>query len=153
MKQQAIKTIAILGFLCVLTAAPAYSQAKQLKATIPFTFIADGKTLPAGTYTIDRIRKDPSVLVLQEQTSLDTAVVFTMPVEGSVTQEQSKLVFHRYGDEYFLAQIWTSGRSLGRELSESRVERTIRRNLAKNSSKSGITQTPSGVGTVVLLAN
>jgi len=151
MKQQAIKTIAILGFLCVITAAPAYSQAKQLKANIPFSFIADGKTLPAGTYRIDCMRKDPGVLVLQEQNSLDTAVVFTMPVESSVMQEQSKLVFNRYGEEYFLAQILYAGRSLGRELSESRVERTIR--LAKNNSKSGVAQTPSRVGTVVLLAN
>ena len=150
MKQQAIKTIAILGFLCVLTAAPAYSQARQLKANIPFSFIADGKTLPAGSYRIDRMRKDPGVLVLQEQNSLDTAVVFTMPVESSVMQEQSKLVFHRYGEEYFLAQILYAGRSLGRELSESRVERTIR--LAKNTSKSGA-RTPSRVATVVLLAN
>ena len=151
MKQHAMKTIATLGFLFMLT-APAYSQARELKATIPFPFIADEKTLPAGTYRIEPIGKDSGVLVLKEQNSLDTAVVSTMPVQTTVIQEQSKLVFHRYGEDYFLVQILFADRNLGRELSESRAERTIRRNLAKNNSKSGVAQTPSSVGTVTLLA-
>ena len=154
MKKNAIKTLAILGFLCMFTAAPAYSQTQQLTTNIPFPFIADGKSLPAGTYRIDRIRKNSAgVLVLQEQNSFETAVVFTMPVQSTVMQEEAKLVFHRYGEEYFLTQIWSAGRNIGYELSESNTKRTIRRTLAKNSPKSEAGQTKSTVETVVLPAN
>ena len=62
MKQQALRTIAILGFLLMLTAAPAYSQAEQLRANIPFPFIVGEKTLPAGTYRVERVRTDSSLV-------------------------------------------------------------------------------------------
>jgi hypothetical protein len=42
--------------------------------------------------------------------------------ESSKTPERSKLVFHRYGDRYFLAQIWVAGYNSGRELPKSRQE-------------------------------
>ncbi len=44
------------------------------------------------------------------------------------------LVFRRYGDQYFLFQVWPAASTTGRTLSESRGEREIERNLAANSS-------------------
>ena len=38
---------------------------------------------------------------------------------AQLTSEQSKLVFHRYGDRYFLAQIWMAGSNSGQELPKS----------------------------------
>jgi len=52
-----------------------------------------------------------------------------MPVRASATQDEAKLVFHKYGDQYFLSQIWTTGDATGRELLMPRLERQ----LAKNS--------------------
>ena len=39
--------------------------------------------------------------------------------ESSKAQETTKLVFHRYGDQYFLAQVWTEGNDRGSELPKS----------------------------------
>ena len=36
--------------------------------------------------------------------------------ESSQPQEKTKLVFHRYGDQYFLAQIWRRRDNRGSEL-------------------------------------
>jgi hypothetical protein len=38
------------------------------------------------------------------------------------------LVFHRYGSQYFLAQVWSAGNSEGRELPRSRAEREVASN-------------------------
>jgi hypothetical protein len=37
------------------------------------------------------------------------------------------LVFHRYGDQHFLYQVWPAGGTNGRELVKSRNERELRR--------------------------
>ncbi len=42
--------------------------------------------------------------------------------------KQSKLVFHRYGDRYFLAQLWVAGSDSGRELAQSPREMEVARN-------------------------
>ena len=52
-----------------------------------------------------------------------------------MTQEETKLVFHRYGEEYFLAQIWPPVATLAVNYPKSQRERTVRRELAKNSTK------------------
>jgi hypothetical protein len=46
-------------------------------------------------------------------------------------KNESTLVFHKYGDQYFLEQIWTGGEQDGTQLPESRGERTARRQIAQ----------------------
>jgi hypothetical protein len=38
-------------------------------------------------------------------------------------------LFHRYGDTYFLAQIWMQGEKQGRELRKTRRETEMAKNL------------------------
>lgn len=42
------------------------------------------------------------------------------------------LVFHRYGDTYFLSEVVTAGEDTARELTPSRSERQLQRELASN---------------------
>jgi hypothetical protein len=57
-----------------------------------------------------------------------------MPVRASETQEEARLVFHQYGDQYFLSQIWTAGGNTGRELLMPRWERQLAKNAVKGRS-------------------
>jgi hypothetical protein len=43
----------------------------------------------------------------------------------------SALVFHRYGDRYFLSQIWVQGEELGRELPMTKPEKELRASNAR----------------------
>lgn len=47
----------------------------------------------------------------------------------------ARLVFNRYGEEYFLSQVWTDGGQLGRELPKSKRERSLEKVLAQHASK------------------
>ncbi len=99
---------------------------------IPFSFIVGQKTLPAGEYTLEPNRKDSDyVWLVQRRDGHATALFTTMPVRASETQEEAKLVFHKYGEQYFLSQIWEAGESAGRALIKSNRERALERQTEK----------------------
>jgi len=130
MKKQFLGTLSILSFLLMLTAATASAQSARSKAiNIPFNFIAGQKTLPAGEYTVEPNRKDfDKVWLIQGRDGQASVLVMTMPAPANNTQESAKLVFHKYGDQYFLSQIWTPGGDTGRELLMPRLERQLAKN-------------------------
>jgi hypothetical protein len=51
----------------------------------------------------------------------------TIPVVTNTPMSKGSLVFHRYGEEYFLSEIWPAGGLTGRELPKSRAERDLMR--------------------------
>jgi electron transfer flavoprotein alpha/beta subunit len=77
------------------------AQNHQMKANIPFAFTLGSKTLPAGRYTISSPLPDV-VTVRNDQNRMTAASA----VYGSDKQSaNSVLVFHRYGNQYFLEEI------------------------------------------------
>jgi hypothetical protein len=109
----------------LLAAAPGFAQA-DLKASVPFGFYAGNNGLPAGTYKLDL---DNSGMVwIHREDRRGRAVVSTVGIGGSDFERESKLVFHRYGDEYFLTELWVSGRSTGRKFGRTPREGRIARN-------------------------
>jgi|SRR5882724_1665356 len=126
MKKQALKTFTILNLLLILTAVSVSAQFQRSKvANIPFSFVVGGRTLPAGEYTIKPNRRNPEVWLVQSRDGHASAIFTTMAVASIEGQEKSKLVFHKYGDRYFLSQIWSLGDNSGRELLMPRLEREL----------------------------
>lgn len=72
----------------------------------------------------------------------------TNPVETASPKDKPTLVFHRYGDQYFLFQIWPAGVTTGRELFKSRSERKIEHNLAANASAGKMAKSQTAEKTV-----
>jgi hypothetical protein len=56
-------------------------------------------------------------------------------VQANEIQRHSKLVFRRYGDEYFLREVWISGAMTGREFPMSRRERQVAQASEKDRSR------------------
>jgi len=123
----------MLNLLLAVAAVSVMAQTPRTKSTtIPFSFNVGEKTLPAGEYTVARFRRDSEVVWLVEsRDGRDKALINTNPLRANETESKGKLVFRRYGDRYFLSQIWTpgnAGRELRRpksisELAENNVER------------------------------
>ena len=133
MKKQAYTVIAMIvlaGSLAVSAKAQTNGRI-ALIANIPFQFSIGNKSLPAGEYTVRSI-SDPSsnvLLRIQSRDGKTCAMLQTSTVEGKA-QERAKLVFHRYGNQYFFAQAWVDGDSTGLEPQKSRAERVAERELA-----------------------
>lgn len=97
---------AILLTACVafvtLAATPSHSQV-LIKADVPFSFSAGYGVLPAGEYGITRTGQ-MALLLSSGQRGIELMMPKTTDWRSDF--DTPKLVFHRYGAEYFLAEIW-----------------------------------------------
>jgi hypothetical protein len=124
MKRQALTLISVLGLL--LAAGSAYAQTINVRANVPFNFIVNKGTLPAGQYSIQSLGTAAGrTLFIRSSDMGDKALVNTNGVEKAAPSEQTKLVFLRYGDRYFLSQIWVKGDSAGHQLPKSPRESEV----------------------------
>jgi len=104
-----------------------------IRASIPFDFIVRGRTLPAGKYEITRISDEPVGLLIRSlDDKRDKAVFETEPVYNRKLARNDELVFHRYGESYFLSEILTASEDRGEELTPSHAERKLQREVARN---------------------
>ena len=135
MRNQTLRTMVITSIVVVVSALSANAQAgNTVVVRIPFDFNVAGKTLPAGQYIISRSTPSSSegLLIRNEKRG---AHVQTKTVKTQELQKQTQVIFKRYGDEYFLFQIWISGRTTGRELFKSSSERALDHEFALRATK------------------
>jgi len=140
MKNVVAKGFAKLGLLAVITIIAVSASAKaqsldyRLTANIPFDFSVSGKKLPAGKYCVSRaqVSNGDAVVQIRSTDGHESITRLTIPVSMLNPAKDSSLVFHRYGDEYFLSEIWPAGGSTGRELPKSRAERDLARKAQDN---------------------
>ena len=133
MKKQAytmIAMIVLVGSLAISAKAQTNGRI-ALIANIPFHFSIGNKSLPAGEYTVQSISDDSrnAVLRIQSRDGKTSAMLQTSAIEGKAL-DRAKLVFHRYGNQYFFAQAWVDGDSRGLEAQKSRAERAAEREIA-----------------------
>jgi len=84
-----------------------------MKVNIPFAFSAENHSLPEGEYLVLTVTPERSIRIVSAD-GKHTAIVNTLPNYAKSPSESSRLVFHRYGNEYFLAQVWTAGQNVAR---------------------------------------
>ena len=142
MKKNLLKGLTIFTLmvaLAIMTAVvSANAQSRNVVlADIPFEFVVGDKTLPAGEYLVRPINATGDALAIQGTDNKEAAVRLTEPIDAMKKRTQARLVFHRYGQNYFLAQVWT-GETTGRQLAKSKHEQSVERELASIPSKSNL---------------
>ena len=129
--------IAIAIAVCAGSVASANAQAtQQFTAQIPFTFHVGGERFPAGEYTIRCLNPSSDVKVLQlRKTDGESSVMLhTNSVVGRMNH-QARLVFNRYGNQYYFSQAWLASESLGMQALKSRQEKATAKEMARLSYK------------------
>ena len=119
MKKQLIN---LLGLGVIFASMAATAQTVNMKANIPFSFVVNGPALPSGEYKIEGLGVTGSAISIRNLDGKGNGLVLAQPCEAGATSTRSKLVFHRYGNRYFLAKIWLAGSKSGREIPTSRNE-------------------------------
>ncbi len=100
-----------------------YAQEINVTAKVPFNFAVQNATLPAGNYSIASISSSGSkTLLVRNSDSGKSLLVLPNSAEMLKASANTKLVFHRYGSQYFLSQIWVEGERTGRQIRMSRRE-------------------------------
>lgn len=103
------------------------SVSGTVRVTIPFQFSAAGKEFTGGEYLI--ARSSEKAITIRSLSSNGTVVVLTNSIVSRSTVVAPKLVFHKYGDRYFLTQAWLRVSDLGRELFVSPEEIKLARSI------------------------
>ena len=133
MKRAAYKLMAWLVLVgsMALAAQAQTSGRTQLIASIPFQFNVGEKTMPAGEYTVIQVNpsSDHAVLQLRSKDGTRSVMIQTSNVTGKAV-ETARLVFNRYGSQYFFSQAWTSSDASGLQAPKSKAERWARQEIA-----------------------
>ena len=124
MKTQIIRNIGV----ALLAATSVFPQGSQrLTVQVPFGFHVGNSILPAGAYTVDN-DPAPNVLRLRSDDFKSSVMIQTNSVQKLKAPSQGMLVFNKYGDEYFLSQVWKPGINTGSELRKARRELEVAAN-------------------------
>ncbi len=123
MKTNMIRMFLALGAACV-SGSVLHAQTYKLEAKIPFEFQVGNKVLPEGKYTVGSYGLSDMQTVLSNSKGERIFIAGAYPKLDSV--RPGRLVFHCYGNECFLAEIWpVDGK--GRLVPASHAETAIRR--------------------------
>jgi hypothetical protein len=103
-----VHTLAALVCLLGLGVATKADNRTGIVVTVPFQFVIDGKTLPAGMYSVRQISDNKSSgLILSNRE--DGTSVFLHPFEiESASADMPQVSFERIGAQHFLSKIQTS---------------------------------------------
>ena len=121
MKKQILAIVATLSIVTALTITGLAGLNGAVKANIPFDFMVNGKTLPAGSYTVAP-GTTRSTLVIRSHENRVAISALTMEAPEKKAGK-ARLIFRRYGNQHFLAQVYDGNGGNGQELPKSKAER------------------------------
>ena len=129
MYKHAYQILVALTLFAVVMVPATQAQSIMLKADIPFDFVVGKTRLPAGEYHVKPVNQ--AVTLIQSRDARASAIAMTTAVQAKKTADVGKLVFNRYGDQYFLSKIWSAASDTGRELPKSSLEREVAQGVSK----------------------
>jgi hypothetical protein len=106
MKKSCLTVVLALTCLLGWSATARAQDADKVVTNVPFEFVAGGRTLPAGTYSVSRVHSQAnSTLVIL---GYDNGA-FLLPIAfAGAPAEHAKLSFELVGNKYFLSKVETA---------------------------------------------
>jgi hypothetical protein len=126
------KSMGFAGLLSLVVAlvlsAPAVAQQGHYTINVQFSFNVNAQVLPAGEYDVCVVAT--GAVQIRGVTSSGTFGASRLNQSPS-GPKNAQLVFHRYGRQYFLSQVWFAGFGQGYELPASNAEREYAKQIPK----------------------
>jgi hypothetical protein len=122
MKKQLWQVVGFLAALLATSSAIGQTNRGDTITDIPFAFTVANNTLPPGRYTVTGMSE---TTIWISNSHKQGTVVLTTKVEGKPLENAGKMVFHRYGDAYFLSEVWGAASGTGRKVFQSRAEQEL----------------------------
>jgi len=128
MYKHAYQALVALTLFAGLMVSATQAQSIMLKADIPFDFVVGDKQLPSGEYHVKSLNQVE--MEIQSKDGRSTAIALTTGMQAAKSSDAGKLIFNRYGDQYFLSKIWAAWSDTGRQLRKCRLEREVAQRLS-----------------------
>jgi hypothetical protein len=97
--------VVMLALSLAVVSANGQSTANRVVANVPFEFSVGYKALPAGAYSVQSIVSCDGLLI-QSADGKTSALRLSEATRQIKEKPKARLVFHRYGERYFLAEVW-----------------------------------------------
>jgi hypothetical protein len=123
MKSKICGALAMLG-VALIVSVPFVQAQSRLNADVPFAFSLQDRAMAAGNYQI--IERSAQVLEVRNLDSQHGQLLIKQMSLQSSKEESPKLVFHKYGDQYFLSAIWYGDGHYGAGFAESKREKEVK---------------------------
>jgi hypothetical protein len=117
-------TVLLLAVASVVVRA---QERPILKATVPFPFTVENTALPAGNYIVS-ILPPYNMIKVQSADGRKNVMILAIPSRSLEKSKAVKMVFHRFGNEYFLVQVWEQGSAVHRDLRSGDRARELAKN-------------------------
>ncbi len=114
--------VVVVLFVAVISAA-AQQNAHVMMVQMPFAFHVQDKHAEAGNYLVS-YSMDGNILMFLNKSTSERIFAVTYREDSGSSDETPKLVFHKYGDAYFLVRAAMPGQFL-QGLPESKSEREL----------------------------
>lgn len=123
----AARMLAVAVMMMPLVASAQLADSHKVVAKVPFQFMAGNNTAPAGEYAVMAADRVGLTLLIRSR-DLKTSV-YSIVSSGEEQKDGAAvtgLVFHKYGDNYFLAGVELASTHSIYRLPEGKVEAELR---------------------------
>jgi hypothetical protein len=140
----AILSSAVAVGLFASTGSAKAQDGPRVDVHIPFAFQVGSKLMPAGSYAM-HVGFSHDVVQLEDQGSSKPASVLLVgsPSERGKIDRIARLIFHRYGDRYFLREVWEGNGGMGVVSAPSREEKMLRHKQAATQTQLAFNANPT----------
>jgi len=122
MKSAIYKVMVLLALLAIPTLT-LNAQSTGARFAVPFDFLVNGYSLPAGDYFVEGLWWNAVAF----HHGKGQANLILMAEKGTRAQEvQTKLIFHKYGDQYILAKAELPNTDSSRAFQTTAVSHVIK---------------------------
>jgi hypothetical protein len=123
MKWKMFITLSVLS-LALVFGLPKVQAQSRLVANVPFDFCVGQQAMDAGQYEVFSLGEQSGEL-RNVQTNAAQAFIKAIKLQAS-NGGHARLVFNKYGNQYFLSEIWDGNSDTGIKLSQSQREKETR---------------------------
>jgi len=130
----ALMFIVFMGMTTVVVSASAKTHS-TLVLNVPFQFTVGDRLLLPGTYSFEQLLDSApglNIIAIRSSDGGTYQAAVTTTTQAIAIPHASKLVFKRYGNSFFLSQVWTKGKLVGLLLYPSRGETRLAEQQAAN---------------------
>jgi hypothetical protein len=120
------KWISALMLLFVpLIAAAQLGQSGRIVTQVPFKFMVADVAIPAGEVTVQLANENARVLIVSNRDAKVATFARPLPAESRNTVQVGAMVFHKYGDSYFLAGLKIADSRIVYQFRQSKLEKEL----------------------------
>ena len=113
-------TVLALFAATLVSIGGANAHAQAADFNVPFAFNVGNQTMPSGTYRVSR--EGFNELLIQSRDGKPAVFLLTSDSPEPYEQTSGKLIFNRYGNQYFLREVFCRDVTMHAKIRPSRLE-------------------------------